>query len=95
MPGAEPGTGGIWSVPVDGPGGRLDPRAAVRLTDERCYVGDVVEGPDGPVLLAFANLDADGEFLGGVIDPVPVGWRADGRGLECLAEPDVGRGPAR
>ncbi len=82
MPGAGSGDGGIWSVPVGGPGGRVDPARAVRLTNERLYVGKVLVRPDGgAVLLAFAHTDADGAFRGGVIDPLPVVWRADGRGL--------------
>ena len=81
MPGAPPGAGGVWSVPVDGPGAPVDPAAAVRLTGEELYVGRVVRGPDGPAFLAFRNQDATGAFVGGVIDPRPVGWRPDGLGL--------------
>jgi beta-fructofuranosidase len=81
MPDSRPGDGGVWSVPVDGPGAPVDVGAAVRLTGEDLYVGRVVHGPDGPVFLAFRNADATGMFVGGIIDPRPVGWRADGRGL--------------
>jgi beta-fructofuranosidase len=81
MPGAAAGSGGVWSVPVDGPGAPVDVASAVRVTDERLYVGKVVHDLGTPYLLAFRNVDARGDFVGGVIDPVPVTWRPDGRGL--------------
>lgn len=84
-----PGAGGVWSVPVDGPGAPVDLTRAVRLTDESVYSGRLIRDPDdGWVLLAFVNKDAGGSFRGGIIDPVPVRWRADGAGLE-LAHPPV------
>ncbi len=88
MPGAPAGAGGIWSVPVEGPGSPVDVAAAVRLTDERLYVGKVVCHQGVPHLMAFRNAGPDGAFLGGVIDPLPVAWREDGRGLALV--PDVG-----
>jgi len=81
MPGAAPGSGGVWSLPVDGPGAPVDVAAAVRVTDESCYVGKVVHDLGTPYFLAFRNRDARGDFVGGVTDPVPVTWRPDGRGL--------------
>ena len=90
--GAEPGGGGVWSLPVAGPGAPVDLESAVRLTSEDLYVGRVLASAQGPVLLAFENRDADGAFVGGVIDPVDVRWRADGAGLEI--SPDA-RVPAR
>ena len=82
MPGARSDEGGVWTVPVDGPGAAPDLRRAVRLTDQSRYVGRVVDGPDGACLLAFRNEGPDGRFVGGVTDPVPVRWRTDGAGLE-------------
>ncbi len=85
MPGARPGAGGVWSVPVDGPGAPVDVRAAVRVTGEDLYVGKVVRDRSGRWnLLAFRNRDAAGDFVGGVIDPVPVRWNAQGTGLEVV-----------
>lgn len=81
MPGAPAGAGGVWSVPVEGPGAGVDVGSAVRLTDERLYVGKVVRHQGAAYLMAFRNQGADGRFAGGLIDPVPVTWRADGRGL--------------
>ena len=47
------------------------------------YVGKVVQDRSGDwQFLAFRNAGDDGRFAGGVIDPVPVGWRDDGRGLD-------------
>lgn len=84
MVGAPPGSGGVWTLPVDGPPGtRVEADAAVRLTDETHYVGKLVPAADGSCqLLTFRNRAADGSFVGGVTDPVPVAWRPDGRGLE-------------
>jgi beta-fructofuranosidase len=87
MPGAAAGDGGVWSVAVDGPGSRVDVASAVRLTDERLYVGKVVEHRGSAYLMAFRNQDLDGEFVGGLIEPVPVTWRPDGRGL-AMVVPD-------
>ncbi|MDO9456945.1 hypothetical protein [Nocardioides sp.] len=84
MPGAAPGDGGVWSVPLEGPGRPVDVASAVRLVGEELYVGDVVPGPDGPALLAFRHTGADGRFVGGVTDPVRVGWRPDDRGLQTF-----------
>lgn len=87
--GAAANDGGVWSVPVDGPGQPVDLRRAVRLADECVYVGRVVQDRTGRwQFLAFRNRGPDGAFLGGVIDPVPVRWRQDGTGLE-LAHPPV------
>jgi beta-fructofuranosidase len=82
MPGADAGSGGVWSVPVAGPGSRVDVAAAVRLTDERSYVGKVVDHAGTSYLMAFRNQGPDGHFVGGITDPVGVRWREDGRGLE-------------
>ncbi len=81
MPGADPGSGGVWSVPVAGPGAPVDVGAAVRVTDESLYVGKVVHHRGAAHFLAFRNRGEDGAFLGGLTDPVRVGWRADGLGL--------------
>ena len=84
MPGAAPGEGGVWSVPVAGPGAPVDVAAAVRLTDESVYVGKVVQHEGAAYFLAFRHSGSDGAFVGGLIDPVPVTWRADGRGLALV-----------
>ncbi len=39
VPGAPASAGGVWSVPVEGPGSPVDVAPAVRVTDERLYVG--------------------------------------------------------
>jgi beta-fructofuranosidase len=91
MPGAPAGVGGIWTVPVVGPGAPVDVAAAERLTDEASYVGKVAVDRGGRwQLLAFRNLDAGGRFVGGVADPVPIAWRVDGRGLEMRSSGGVG-----
>ena len=82
MPGAGLGAGGVWCVPVAGPGAPVDVERAVRLTSEDLYVGKLVALRGGGVrFLAFENRGPDGEFSGGVIDPRRVAWRPDGAGL--------------
>ncbi len=44
------------------------------------YAGRVVIQPDGvPVFLGFVNLDGDGNFVGGLSNPIPVAVLEDGR----------------
>jgi beta-fructofuranosidase len=45
-----------------------------------------VEHDGAAYVMAFRNRGPDGEFVGGLIDPVPVTWRADGRGLALVPE---------
>ncbi len=87
MPGAPEGAGGVWSVPVEGPGAPVDVAAAVRVTDEQLYVGKVVHDRGAAYFMAFRNRGPDGHFVGGLIDPVAVTWRPDGRGL-AIVMPD-------
>ncbi|KQT91512.1 hypothetical protein ASG49_10840 [Marmoricola sp. Leaf446] len=90
MPGAAPGDGGVWTVPVAGPGAPVDVAAAVRLLDERHYVGKVVEHDGAAYLMAFRNQGPDGAFVGGLAGPARLRWRADGRGLELDPEDQTG-----
>lgn len=86
--GAAPGSGGVWSVAAAPPGEPVDVTGAVRLTDESAYVGKVARASDGrSVFLAFRNVDADGRFIGGLSDPVPIGWRPDFQGLQAFTYP--------
>ena len=71
-------------MPVDGPGSPVDIAAAVRLTDESLYVGKVVAPRGRAYFMAFRNQGPTARFVGGLIDPVPVTWRADGRGLALV-----------
>ncbi len=88
VPGAAPGDGGVWSVPVDGPGAPVDVRLATRLTNEHLYVGRTVRLRDGSSrFVAFVNKGTDGRFLGGLTRPLHVGWRPDGAGLRLLDAP--------
>lgn len=87
MPHDEPGAGGVWSVPVDGPGAPVDLSRAVRLTSEDLYVGKVVPLRDGGHrFLAFENRDEEGRFSGGVIDPCGVAWNDEGTGLRLAGD---------
>jgi beta-fructofuranosidase len=71
--------GGTWAVPAGGLLGPYDVDAAYPLTDQSLYVGRLLRRrSDGQWLLfAFRNEGADGEFVGGITDPMPVGWERD------------------
>lgn len=85
MPHDPPGAGGVWAVPVEGPGGRVDLDAAVRITGEDLYVGKLVTLRDGSSrFLAFRNRNAVGQFLGGVTDPLRVEWAPGGSGVRLV-----------
>lgn len=44
------------------------------------YSGRVVQGPDGGwYLMGFIDLDAEGQFVGTIADPMPIAVEADGR----------------
>lgn len=93
MPRDGPGSGGVWSVAVDGPGAPVDVSRAVRLTSEDLYVGKVVPLRDGgQCFLAFENRGPDGLFRGGVIAPLSVRWNAAGSALELSDAPTRWKG---
>ena len=73
------GIGGVWSLPVGEIPGPVDFRRARLLVDERLYAGRIaVDRAGRPHLLGFNNISADGAFVGGVSDPIPVVTGADG-----------------
>ena len=81
----DPG-GGIWSLPVDDLTGPFDVGRATRLTDSSLYAGRLVQDRSGTWnLLAFANHDESGDFVGGLCDPIPVAWSGDA--LTCERTP--------
>lgn len=71
--------GGVWAIPAPDVRGPFDVDAAQRITGEDLYVGRVVQRRDDGAwqFFAFRNRDDDGAFLGGVTDPMPIGWRGD------------------
>jgi beta-fructofuranosidase len=71
--------GGVWLLPLSGAshGGPAQPE---RITDETLYSARIVVDRDGiPFLIAVLHLDSEGEFDGGLTDPLPVAL--DARGL--------------
>lgn len=75
---ARSGPGGVWVANAQSPLGPYDVANATRLTDERYYVGKLVQDPNGRwVLLAFIHADEHGEFVGDLTDPMPVAWVDD------------------
>jgi len=68
--------GGVWCVESASVTGPFDPSAARRVTDESMYVGRLAQERGGAwVLLAFRNEGPDGQFVGGVTDPIPFSLR--------------------
>jgi len=66
----------VWAVTAVGKTGPFEPSRAVRLTDDQLYAGRLVRDPnDQWVLLAFPNNDGNGNFAGGLSDPMPVDLR--------------------
>lgn len=76
---AEHPRGAVWAVPADAVTGPFDIAAASPLAEDEVYVGRVIRrrSDDRWVFLAFRLQDQDGRFVGGVTDPVPVGWRGE------------------
>lgn len=71
--------GGVWSLPVGDSPGPVDFRQARLLVDERLYAGRIaIDRQGAPWLLAFRNVSAAGEFVGGVSDPIRVVTVQDG-----------------
>ena len=66
-------TGGIWAVAGDSLLGSFDTAKARLVTDESLYAGRIVKDPDGHwQLLAFYHTGADGRFVGGLSNPMPI-----------------------
>jgi sucrose-6-phosphate hydrolase SacC (GH32 family) len=71
--------GGVWAFPADTLAGPFHVADAYRLTDERLYVGRLVQDRAGRwQFLAFRNDDGNGGWVGEITDPHPVRW-VDGR----------------
>jgi len=71
--------GGIWAFPTDSLAGPFHINDAYRITDERLYVGRLVQDRAGQwQLLAFRNNDEAGGWVGEISDPQPIHW-SDGR----------------
>lgn len=70
--------GGIWSLPVDGPGVPCDTSAARLLHDESLYSGRVVfDRRHQPQLLGF-HAGSGEDFVGAISDPLPLTLTSDG-----------------
>ncbi len=71
--------GGIWTQPLDRFPAEVDFSAARLLADERLYAGRIAQDRFGKAfLLAFHNAGADGQFAGGISDPLAVRAGKDG-----------------
>lgn len=91
---ADEPVGGVWAFPADALDGPYDIANAYPITDERLYVGRLVQDRAGRwQFLAFRNDDGDGGWVGEITDPRPVAW-TDGR-LEIVAQDAADALPAR
>ena len=73
-------TGGVWAAPVAADGTFAVEEAYLLLDQSRYYSGRAVQRRDGrSVILAFNHVQDETSFAGGVCDPLPLGWSADGR----------------
>lgn len=71
--------GGVWTQPLDRFPAEVDFSAARLLVDERLYAGRIAFDRQGrAVLMAFHNVSADGQFMGGISDPLSVRTGKDG-----------------
>jgi beta-fructofuranosidase len=76
---ADDPVGGVWAFPANSLAGPFRTEDAYRITDERLYVGRLVQDRSGQWrFLAFRNDDDNGGWVGEITDPQPVGW-VDGR----------------
>lgn len=68
------GGGGIWAVPAESLLGPFDIEQAYQLTDDRFYVGRLLQDRETRAwhLFAFHLMSTDGEFIGGISDPMTV-----------------------
>lgn len=71
--------GGVWAFPLTSLTGPMRVADAYPLTDDRLYVGRLIQDRSGQwQLLAFYNNDGAGGWVGEISDPHPVNWK-DGR----------------
>ncbi|MGC5172582.1 family 43 glycosylhydrolase [Microbacterium sp. DT81.1] len=79
MPSRAATSGGTWAVPAANILGPFDIDAAYPVTDDSFYVGRLLRRRDDGrwMLFAFHHTGTDGGFVGGVSDPMPVGWDGD------------------
>ena len=65
--------GGIWWMRAQGPTGRFDIGNARLLAPQDLYAGRLVEDRAGQWhLMAFDNRMVDGDFVGAIVDPIPL-----------------------
>lgn len=72
-------SGGVWTMPVGDMPGHVDFSQARLLVGEQLYAGRIVKDRQRQAfLMAFNNVTTDGQFMGGISDPLPVIVDADG-----------------
>jgi beta-fructofuranosidase len=72
---ADDPVGGVWAFPTDTLTGPFQLTEAYRISDERLYVGRLVQDRAGQwQFLAFRNDDEEGGWVGEITDPHRVRW---------------------
>jgi beta-fructofuranosidase len=65
--------GGVWWMRAGGPTGRFDIAGAKLLAPQHLYAGRLVEDRSGRWhLMAFDNRVVNGDFIGSIVDPLPL-----------------------
>lgn len=68
--------GGVWAFPAESLAGPFDVANAYRITDERDYVGRLIQDRDGVwQILTFRNNDGRGGWVGEIGNPRPLRWQ--------------------
>ncbi|NVN00645.1 glycosyl hydrolase family 32 [Arthrobacter sp. SDTb3-6] len=82
--------GGVWAFPADTLAGPFLTADAYRLTDERLYVGRLVQDRAGQwQFLAFCNDDQNGGWVGEITDPQPVSWVNGRLAIEAISQSEA------
>lgn len=82
--------GGVWAFSTDSLTGPYPVADSYRLTDERLYVGRLVQDRAGQwQLLAFRNDDGNGGWIGEISDPHPVRWESGRLAVELASQREV------
>lgn len=87
---AEDPVGGVWSFTATTATGPYRLEDASRLTDERLYVGRLIQDRTGQwQFLAFRNDDENGDWIGEIADPQPVELVGGRLAIQLKSRPDV------
>ena len=67
-----------WTVVCDA----ITPSGGPAFDDIATWTGSVVRGRDGTWFMFYTGVGPAGRFIGGLTDPMPIGWATDGSALK-------------